>query len=134
MAATEAAAKAVLFDLLAPAGVPAVAGITYAYRCDPGPGRIGHPVALMVFSARTAPHAYFIAVRLAVSAEVDAEAAQDALSGLHQEIDMIVMPVFGPGDWEHDYDEQLEAWTSTSIYEVPRDDGHLRYPAGGGLV
>jgi hypothetical protein len=130
---TKAGAKQEVYDLLAPAGVPAVAGIAYAYRCDPGPGRTGYPTALMVFSAGSRASMWLVAVRVAVSAEVDAEAAQNALDGLAHETDMLLTPHLGPGDWDDEYDDTLEAWTNTAVYGVPREDAMLRYGSQGGF-
>lgn len=132
---TLAAAKEELFDLLAPDGIPAVDGITAAVPYDPGPARIAdlaEPVILTISTGTITPTSWVLTVRIVFDAEVDAAAAQVAADDIIPDVDLLLAPHWGPGDWECGPSDDLPtpyarpAWVAQTSVEVHRADGRLR--------
>lgn len=124
--ATTAAAKAELFALLAPAGVPAVDGITVAYPFEPARGQMQKPVALTVATSGLSATAYVFAVRVYITTEVDAQQAQDNLDVIVQAVDVLLEPYWAPGDWSIGPTEDSDAFVAECQVAVGREDGRLR--------
>ena len=129
--ATIGGAKAELFTLLAPSGVPAVSGITAAYPFEPGKGQMQKPVALTVATTGLTATAYLFAVRIYAATDVDAKVAQDNLDTILQATDVLLEPYWGPGDWSVAAVEDLDAIVAECQVAVGREDGRLR-PGGFG--
>lgn len=112
-------AKAELHSLLttpsAPAGV-----IVYSY--EPLPGHVQKPVAATVFTAGMTAVDYLVGIRLYVTAEVDAQRAQDTMDALIMEIDGRMTSGFGPSNWDVVYRDDLGGFVAENVFAVGRED------------
>lgn len=119
------AAKAELLALLAPAGVPAIAGVTCVYGFEPYSGQAQGPVAITISTAGMTPTEYLIVVRVYQTVDVDAEAAQAAMDLLIAAVDTLVGSTgrFGPSSWTVEYDRELNKLVAANILEAGREDG-----------
>ena len=115
-----AAAKAELYSLITTGGLPA--NVTAAYDYEPAPGQAQKPVAVTVSTAGMTAVDYLLALRIYVTAEPDAEKAQDDLDLLIMALDARMTSGFGPSNWEVDYDPELTAFVATNIFQVGRED------------
>lgn len=137
---TAAAALAELFDTLVPDGVIAVEGITMALDHDPGAGRVAElaePVLLTVSDAGLTATSWIFTVRIVFDAEVDAAAAQVAARDIVPEVDVLLAPYWGSGEWEIGHSDDLPtpyarpAWVAQTRIEVGREDGRFRPELAG---
>jgi hypothetical protein len=115
-----AASKAELYGLITTGGLPT--GLTAAYDHEPLPGDAQKPAALTISTAGMTAVDYLIALRIYVSAEPDAEKAQDDLDSLIMAVDGRMTSGFGPSNWDVAYDPDLTAFVATNIFQVGRED------------
>lgn len=114
------AAKAELFALVTTPSLPS--GLTMAYDHEPLAGNVQKPNALTISTAGMSPTDYLIALRLYVSAEPDAETANDDLDSLIMAVDGRMTGGFGPSEWEVAYEPELVAFVATNVLRVGRED------------
>jgi hypothetical protein len=115
-----AASKAELHSLITTGGLPS--GLTAAYDHEPLPGHLQKPTALTISTAGMTAVDYLIALRIYVTAEPDAEKAQDDLDALIMAVDGRMTSGFGPSNWDVNYDVELNAFVATNIFLVGRED------------
>lgn len=123
MPTSPAGARAALYALLAPNNVPAVAGITRVYDHEPKPGDLAKPVSLTIFNAGMTPAFYVLEMRLYVSTESNAAAAQRTLDTLIMSVDALMTATFGPSNWTTAWDLDLGALVATcTLDQIGRED------------
>lgn len=128
---TLGAVKAELYGLLAPSGVPAVAGVTAVYDHDPHDGQRAKPVAITISTAGIGPTAYTVAVRIYAAADGEAATFQATLDSVLEAVDLLMTPYWGPPDWDvADRREDLNAFVAETNVFVGREDGRLRFSEG----
>lgn len=115
-----AASKAELYSLITTGGLPS--GVTAAYDHEPLPGHLQKPVALTISTAGMTAVDYLIALRIYVTAEPDAEKAQDDLDSVITATDARMTSGWGPSNWDVAYDDQLNAFVATNVFQVGRED------------
>ena len=115
-----AASKAELYALITTGGLPS--GVSAAYDHEPLAGQMQKPVAVTVSTAGMTAVDYLIALRIYVTAEPDAEKAQDDLDALIMTVDGRMTSGFGPSNWEVNYDGELNAFVATNVFQVGRED------------
>lgn len=113
-------AKAELFALITSPSLPT--GVTAAFPFEPPPGQGTKPVMVTVATVGMTAVDYLLALRIYVSADVDAETAQDTLDDLILIVDGRMTSGFGPSNWEVEYDPALGAFVATNIFLVGRED------------
>lgn len=115
-----AASKTELLSLITTGGLPS--GLTVTYNYEPFPGGAQKPAALTISTAGMTPVDYLLALRIYVTAEPDAEKAQNDLDALIMLVDARMTSGFGPSNWEVVYDPDLVAFVATNIFQVGRED------------
>lgn len=115
-----AASKAELYGLITTGGLPA--GVTSAYDHEPLPGHLQKPVALTISTAGMTAVDYLIALRIYVTAEPDAEKAQEDLDAVILTVDARMTSGFGPSNWDVSYDGELNAFVAVNVFNVGRED------------
>lgn len=115
-----AASKAELYSLITTGGLPA--GVTAAYDHEPLPGHLQKPIALTISTAGMTAVDYLISLRIYVTAEPDAEKAQDDLDATIMAVDARMTSGFGPSNWEVIYDPDLNAFVALNTFNVGRED------------
>jgi hypothetical protein len=115
-----AASKAELHSLITTGGLPS--GLTIAYDHEPRVGHLQKPTAVTISTAGMTAVDYLIALRIYVTAEPDAEKAQDDLDSLIMLVDGRMTSGFGPSNWDVVYDAELDAFVATNIFQVGRED------------
>ena len=118
-----AAAKAEMYELLTTPAVPA--GVTAAYDHEPARGHAQKPVAVTLFTAGMDGINYLIGLRIYVTGDIDARTAQATLDSVMLAVDARML-LFGPSEWESEWDAELGAFTATNVFAVGREDGELR--------
>lgn len=120
---TLANAKAELVALLVTGGAPAVSGVTQVYGYDPPVKDLAGPVAIAVSTDSVTPTEWRLAVRIYITATVDAKQAQDDLDTLIPAVDAKLTSGFGPSQWTIDLpSEERPFYTATHVLEVGRED------------
>lgn len=123
MPASPAAARAALYALLAPNGVPALTGVTRVYDHERAPGDLIKPVAVTIFNAGMTPAFYVLEIRLYVSTESSASWAQKELDRLMIEVDGLMTATFGASNWSTVFDAELGFLVATcTLDQVGRED------------
>ena len=120
-----------LAGVLAPAGSPAVSGVTQVYDHEPAPGQMAKPTSVTVAWSGTEPDFWTLNVRVYQTTDIDAAAAARNLEAVSQAIDILLEPHWGPAEWTAELDPELGALVATCRVLVGREDGKLRI--GGGL-
>lgn len=115
-----AASKAELYSLITTGGLPS--GVTAAYDYEPLSGQMQKPVAVTISTAGMTAVDYLIALRIYVTAEQDAEKAQDDLDTLILAVDGRMTSGFGPSNWDVAYDAELNAFVAVNVFQVGRED------------
>lgn len=115
-----AASKAELLALITTGGLPS--GVTAAYDHEPTAGGMQKPVTVTISTAGMTAVDYLIALRIYVTAEPDAEKAQDDLDLLIMLVDGRMTSGFGPSNWDVAYDAELNSFVATNIFQVGRED------------
>lgn len=115
-----AASKAELYGLITTGGLPTL--VTAAYDHEPLPGHLQKPVALTISTAGMTAVDYLIALRIYVTAEPDAEKAQDDLDAVIMAVDDRMTSGFGPSNWDVSYDGELNAFVAVNVFNVGRED------------
>lgn len=120
---TLAAAKAELVALLVTAGAPTVTGVTEVYDHLPAVSALRGPVSVCVFTDGIDADFWRLAVRVYMSATIDAKTAQDDLDTLLPAIDVKMTAGFGPSVWELGFPNPDQPYfTATGTFEVGRAD------------
>lgn len=98
---TLVARKAELVAVLAPAGVPAVAGVTAVYDHEPANSDALPPVFITVATTAMTPDFWRFAVRLYVGLGADAAQAQRDIDTIMPAVDAVIGTdsTVGPSDW-----------------------------------
>jgi hypothetical protein len=114
------AAKAELLALITTGGLPSP--LVAAYDHEPLPGHVQKPAALTLSTAGRTPVDNLIALRIYVSAEVDAKKAQEDLDSLIEAVDARMTSGFGPSNWDVVLEPELTAFVATCVFDVGRED------------
>lgn len=115
-----AASKAELYGLITTGGLPT--NVTAAYNYEPLAGQMQKPVALTISTAGMTAVDYLIALRIYVTAESDAQKAQDDLDATIMAVDARMTSGFGPSNWDVTYDAELNAFVALNVFNVGRED------------
>lgn len=123
-----AAAKTELYDLLYSGGAPTVSGVAAVYRYEPHAGGAAKPASLTISTLGMTPDAYLFALRIYVTADIDAKQAQDLMDGLIQAVDAKVASSggFGPSQWDVTYEADLGLFMAVNILRPGREDPAFR--------
>lgn len=117
-----------MFGLLAsdavgtPVASLSTAGCVKVYPHEPGAGGVVKPCSVTISPAAIRPTDWMVAVRVYVDDQYP-DRAQDLVVDVPVAVSALLVPGYGPDEWDMGWQPELGCWLASSLVTVGREDG-----------